>query len=84
MKCEKCDYVSFDFNLTCPACNKDLQAARTKLGVFYRPPDMELDQFFTGGSGTVQAGFQVETEPEVEVDLETESFADEVEFSLDD
>jgi len=45
---------------------------------------MELDQFFTGGSGTVQAGFQVETEPEVEVDLETESFADEVEFSLDD
>ena len=47
---------------------------------------MDLDQFFSGQSQTVRAAYQPDSEPEpqVEVDLETESFADEVEFSLDD
>ncbi len=32
MKCQKCNYISFDHNESCPKCKKDLSEIRAKLG----------------------------------------------------
>jgi len=38
MKCPKCDYVSFDYNRSCPKCGSGLSAEREKLNFpSYRP-----------------------------------------------
>ncbi len=33
MRCPKCGYVSFDYNLVCPKCNKDLSVEQEKLNI---------------------------------------------------
>ncbi len=33
MKCPKCAYVSFDYNASCPKCDEDIRAERTKLNL---------------------------------------------------
>lgn len=33
MRCTKCNYISFDHNLTCPKCNKDLQDIQIMLNL---------------------------------------------------
>lgn len=33
MKCPKCDYVSFDYNQSCPKCNKDIGIEQKKLNL---------------------------------------------------
>jgi hypothetical protein len=33
MKCPKCGYVSFDYNESCPKCDEDIRAERTKLNL---------------------------------------------------
>jgi len=33
MKCPKCGYVSFDYNQTCPKCNKDISEERSRLNL---------------------------------------------------
>ncbi len=39
MKCPKCGYISFDYNDTCPKCNKDLSAVRGKLNLYSFEPN---------------------------------------------
>jgi hypothetical protein len=82
VKCDKCGYMSFDYNLTCPACNKDLGVTRSKLGVNFVPPEMDFDELFTGGSGLYKTAAAANKESEAELDLE--SVGDEFEFTLDD
>jgi hypothetical protein len=39
MKCPKCSYVSFDYNLTCPKCDKDISSEQEKLHLPAFRPD---------------------------------------------
>jgi len=86
LKCDKCGYVSFDYNETCPVCNKDLSVVRGRLGIHYERPDVDFDELFTGQSGaftTATAATRAKPkQPEAELDLE--SVGDEFEFTLDD
>jgi hypothetical protein len=79
LKCEKCGFVSFDHNLSCPSCNRDLTVTRGKMGLFYAPPGEDLEAFFAGGSNRAGGGA---TSASTE---DTGAFTDEdLEFSLDD
>lgn len=43
MKCPKCGYVSFDYNLTCPKCDRDISSEQEKLHLpsfRYDPPSL--------------------------------------------
>ena len=82
MKCDKCGYVSFDHNLTCPSCNRDLSVTRNKLRVFFEPPEVNFDEFFMQESGHYQTmtGARMEDEAELEIDTGEDDF----EFTLDD
>jgi hypothetical protein len=82
MKCEKCGYISFDFNLVCPSCNKDLSAVRKKLGMDFDQPEADFDEFFTGSSSSYKAPAGGASQaPEAELELDS---GEEFEFSLDD
>ncbi len=81
MKCDKCGYVSFDHNHTCPFCSKDLMVVRNRLGIHYDAPDGHFDEFFTGGSGGYQSAPRAQAQ---EAELELDTVDDEFEFSLDD
>lgn len=81
MKCDKCGYISFDHNLTCPACNKDLGSLRHRMGIHYMPPEANFDEFFAGSSGAYQTAPPAK-EPETELDLG--SVDEDFEFTLDD
>lgn len=84
MKCEKCGYVSFDFNLICPSCNKDLSAVRKKLGINFDQPEVDFDEFFTGSSSAYKAAAPASgTSQSQEAELDLEG-GEEFEFSLDD
>jgi uncharacterized Zn finger protein (UPF0148 family) len=82
LKCDKCGYVSFDYNDTCPVCNKDLSVVRTRLGIHYERPQTDFDDLFTGQSGAYAAAAKAKPRQETELDLE--SVSDEFEFTLDD
>lgn len=88
MKCDKCGYISFDFNLACPVCNRDLSVSRNRLGIAYEPPEVDLEEFFTGASGMYKAQSQApaptNAAEEEEADLEIDTGDDEFEFTLDD
>jgi hypothetical protein len=92
LKCEKCGYVSFDYNLKCPACDKDLSSVRNRIGLHQETPEHEFDQFFSGASGAYR-GLEAQDKGEAELDLtgvggeaelDLDAVGDEVEFSLDD
>jgi hypothetical protein len=78
VKCEKCGYISFDFNMVCPSCNKDLTATRRKLGIDYDPPESTFDEFFTGPSAAHRT---LPATQEAELDLDS---GEDFEFTLDD
>ena len=48
MKCQKCRYISFDYNGVCPKCNKDLASERKKMNL----PGYKLNPLFFLGSLT--------------------------------
>jgi hypothetical protein len=81
LKCDKCGYVSFDYNLTCPFCSKDLGVVRNRLGIHYEPPEVEFEEFFTGGSGAYQGAARPQA---AEAELDLDAVDDEFEFTLDD
>ncbi|MBI5249416.1 MAG: hypothetical protein HY912_07970 [Desulfomonile tiedjei] len=85
MKCEKCGFVSFDFNLTCPSCEKDLSAVRKKLGLNFDQPEVDFDEFFTGSSSAYKAatGATATSGQQQEAELDLEG-GEEFEFTLDD
>ena len=39
MKCQKCGYISFDYNEACPKCNRGLEAERDRLNLPSYKPD---------------------------------------------
>lgn len=83
MKCDKCGYVSFDSNLTCPGCKRDLAPTRSRLGINLQPPEADLEEFFTGMAGGYTSGVgpaQQEEGAELDIDAVGEDF----EFTLDD
>ena len=61
MKCPKCGYVSFDYNESCPKCDEDIRAERTKLNL----SDYRWDPPFLLGALTGQVD---ESEGEIPMD----------------
>ncbi len=86
MKCEKCNFVSFEHNITCPQCGKDLAGVRSKLGVFFAPPEADFDQFFLGDTGSFPtSGSRPAVQPEqATAAQDSVAVEDDFEFSLDD
>jgi hypothetical protein len=82
LKCDKCGYISFDYNHNCPVCDKDLGIVRNRLGIQYDPPEADFEELFTAQSGTFAAHTRVAKAQEAELDLD--SVGDEFEFTLDD
>jgi len=64
MKCPKCGYISFDFNQTCPKCNKDISAEQQKLNI---PPFKPTPHFLLGAllgeTGEPGADLKIELAP---------------------
>jgi hypothetical protein len=49
MKCPKCGYVSFDYNLSCPKCGKDISSEQGKLNIpAFKPNPPSLLAALTG------------------------------------
>jgi hypothetical protein len=88
LKCEKCGFVSFDYNISCPSCNKDLGTVRSRLGIHYTQPEIGLEEFFLGGPGGAAATAAGKTTTTAaaheEAELDLDSVGDEFEFTLDD
>jgi hypothetical protein len=81
LKCDKCGYISFDYSMTCPSCNKSLAETRRRLGSYLDAPEANFDTFFAEPSGTYRTAPSLTAE-EAELDLDTTG--EEFEFSLDD
>jgi hypothetical protein len=70
MKCPKCNYISFDYNQTCPKCNRDIASEQKRLNL----PPYESDPPFLlaslaggvdGTTGDLQVG-DLETTMEIQ------------------
>lgn len=57
MKCPKCGYVSFDFNLECPKCRSDLSMEQSKLNLpsFKPSPSFLLGAILGNEDQTVES-----------------------------
>jgi hypothetical protein len=90
MKCPKCGYVSFDYNLSCPKCNKDISSEQAKLHIpAFRPDPPFLLGALTGEAnesqiGPAPAASQIPFEKEADISLDDSSLLDSGEVSLDD
>lgn len=57
MKCPKCSYISFDYNASCPKCNKDITPEARKLNLpSYKPFPPSLLGTLTGETNDSYAG----------------------------
>jgi hypothetical protein len=57
MKCPKCGFISFDYNLSCPKCNKDISSEQEKLHTpAFRPDPPFLLGALTGEANESQIG----------------------------
>jgi hypothetical protein len=60
MKCPKCGYVSFDYNLSCPKCGKDVSSEQAKLNLpAFKPNPLSLLGALTGQPGGSSAELSV-------------------------
>ena len=90
MKCPKCGYVSFDYNLSCPKCNKDISAEQEKLHIpAFRPDPLFLLGALTGEVNESQAspastGSQISFEKEADISLDDSNSLDSGEVNLED
>jgi hypothetical protein len=87
VKCDKCGHISFEHNETCPSCGKDLTVARTRLGIYLKPPRTTLDVFFSQDSGAYRSASYATTQTRPakdEAELEMDTGKDELDFTLDD
>jgi hypothetical protein len=80
MKCPKCGYTSFDFNLSCPKCNKDLslEQDRLNLPVFKPDPPSLLGGLLGDGQpgghlGGSAAGSEAAQEPALSIESASDS-----------
>jgi len=77
MKCPKCSYVSFDYNLTCPKCEKDISSEQEKLHLpSFRPEPPSMLGALTGETGDSRS---MEAAGSSEIDL-----AHDAEISFDE
>jgi len=89
MKCPKCGYISFDYNLSCPKCNKDISAEQEKLHIpSFRPDAPYLLGSLIGEANESQAtplstGAQVSLEEEADITLDEGSPIDSSELNMD-
>lgn len=89
MKCPKCGYISFDYNLSCPKCNKDISTEQEKLHIpAFRPDAPSLLGSLIGEANESQAtpiptGSQVTLEEEPDITLDEASPIDSSELNLD-
>ncbi len=57
MRCPKCGYISFDHNLTCPKCNRDISSEQRKLNLpAFMPAPPALLGALTGDVSESQVG----------------------------
>lgn len=82
MRCPKCGYVSFDYNIVCPKCNRDIADEQRKINLpSYRPDPPRLLDVLTEMADDTQADFPIDgdihDEGTMEQDIgpELESFA---------
>ncbi len=79
MKCPKCGYISFDYNLSCPKCNKDISSEQEKLHIpAFRPDPPLLLGSLTGEANESQVGAaasasQAPLEKEADISLDEEA-----------
>ncbi|RLB12335.1 MAG: hypothetical protein DRG63_11820 [Deltaproteobacteria bacterium] len=60
MRCPKCGYISFDYNMACPKCNKDISGEQKKLNLPpFMPDPPALLAALTGEAGDSQLGLHV-------------------------
>lgn len=60
MKCPKCGFISFDFNLACPKCSKDISKEQEKLNLPpFRPKPPALLGGLTGDANESQVGMRI-------------------------
>ena len=90
MKCPKCGYISFDYNLSCPKCNKDISSEQEKLHVpAFRPDPPFLLGGLTGEANESQivaahAPSQIAFEKETEPSMDHSGSLDSGEIAVDD
>ena len=89
MKCPKCGYISFDYNLSCPKCNKDISTEQEKLHIpAFRPDAPSLLGSLIGEANESQAnliptGSQVTLEEEPDITFDEASPIDSSELNMD-
>jgi hypothetical protein len=66
MNCSNCGYISFDYNQSCPKCDKVTSSERAKLNL----PDCRPDPSFLLGALTGQAN---ESEVEIQMDYSADT-----------
>jgi len=90
MKCPKCGYVSFDYNLSCPKCNKDISSEQEKLHIpAFRPDPPFLLGGLTGEAneshvGPAPAASQIPFDKEADMSLDEPSHEESGEVAIDD
>lgn len=99
MRCPKCGYISFDHNLTCPKCNKDISGDQKRLNLtFFMPSPPPLlgaligkggDRRFGLGGGGMADTLRLDHLPEVsitepeEIDAKALTEDEEEEFEIE-
>jgi len=90
MKCPKCSYISFDYNLSCPKCNKDISSEQEKMHIpAFRPDPPFLLGALIGEANEAQVGAtppssQISFEKEADITLEESESPDSGETALED
>jgi len=90
MKCPKCSYISFDYNLSCPKCNKDISSEQEKLHIPpFRPDPPFLLTALTGELNESQMGAaptasQIPFDTDADANLDDSGALDSGEIALDD
>jgi hypothetical protein len=63
MRCPKCGYISFDYNIICPKCNKDIASEQRMLNLpSYRPDPPRLLDVLIGMPDESQQHFPIDDE----------------------
>lgn len=76
MKCPKCGYISFDYNLSCSKCNKDISSEQEKLHIpAFRPDPPSLLGALTGEAneshiGPASSGSHISLEKGADISLD--------------
>ncbi len=90
MKCPKCGYISFDYNLSCPKCNKDISSEQEKLHIpAFRPDPPFLLGALTGEANESQifsapAPSQIPFEKDADISLDDSISPDSGEIAVSD